>query len=120
VSVKRIENKSILLYYLSSQTIRDPFMSSSLKKIAQLQLLLSEMEEDFGIKDNSTIEKRVLLALADLSSKDEAIATHDIMNHQLIYGFSRPSFYRALLALEEQGKIRKAKSIRGFYALCAE
>ena len=95
-------------------------MSSSLKKIAQLQLLLSEMEEDFGIKDNSTIEKRVLLALADLSTKNEAIATNDIMQHQLIYGFSRPSFYRALLALEKQGKIRKAKSIRGFYALCAE
>ena len=95
-------------------------MSSSLKKIAQLQLLLSEMEEDFGIKDNSTIEKRVLLALADLSSKDEAIATHDIMNHQLIYGFSRPSFFRALLALEKQGKIKKPKSVRGFYALCAE
>ena len=95
-------------------------MSSSLKKIAQLQLLLSEMEEDFGIKDNSTIEKRVLLALADLSTKNEAIATNDIMQHQPIYGFSRPSFYRALLSLEEQGKIRKAKSIRGFYALCAE
>jgi len=95
-------------------------MSSSLKKIAQLQLLLSEMEEDFGIKDNSTIEKRVLLALADLSTKNEAIATNDIKQHQLIYGFSRPSFYRALLSLEEQGKIRKAKSIRGFYALCAE
>ena len=78
------------------------------------------MEEDFGIKDNSTIEKRVLLALADLSSKDEAIATHDILNHQLIYGFSRPSFYRALSALEEQGKIKKAKSVRGFYALCEQ
>jgi len=95
-------------------------MPSKLKQIAQLQLILTEMEEDLGIKDNSTIEKRVLLALADLSSRDEAVATNDIMDHELIYGFSRPSFYRALLVLEEQGKIRKAKSIRGFYALSTE
>jgi len=95
-------------------------MPSKLKQIAQLQLILTEMEKDLGIKDNSTIEKRVLLALADLSSSDEAVATNDIMDHELIYGFSRPSFYRALLVLEEQGKRRKAKSIRGFYALSTE
>lgn len=92
-------------------------MSSLLKKIAQLQLTLSELEEDVGIKDISTIEKRVLLAIADLTSNDEEAATNDIMNHQLIYGFSRPSFYRALKNLEEQGKIKKPGSVRGFYSI---
>ena len=47
-------------------------MSSILRKIAQLQTLLTEMEEDIGISDNSTIEKRVLLAIADLSDDEEA------------------------------------------------
>ena len=92
-------------------------MSSILKKIAQLHALLIEMEEDIGINDNSTIEKRVLLAIADLSDDSERVATVDIMNHKLIDGFSRPTVFRALTALETESKIEKVGPIRGFYNL---
>ena len=92
-------------------------MSSILRKIVQLQTLLTEMEEDIGISDNSTIEKRVLLAIADLNDDSERVATADIMNHKLIDGFSRPTVFRALTVLETENKIEKAGPIRGFYSL---
>lgn len=95
-------------------------MSMLLKKIAQLQLTLSELEEDVGISDISTIEKRVLLAIADLTENQSKATTGEIMEHRLIDGFSRPSFYRALKSLEQKGKIDKSMSLRGFYSLAIE
>jgi len=40
-------------------------MSSLLQKVATLSLLLSELEKEIGIEDIGTIEKKVLLAIAD-------------------------------------------------------
>jgi len=43
-------------------------MSSLLQKVATLRVVLSELEKEIGIEDIGTIEKKVLLAIADLSS----------------------------------------------------
>ena len=42
-------------------------MSLLLKNIAKMQMMLAEMEAEFGIRDIGVIEKSVLSAIADLS-----------------------------------------------------
>ena len=43
-------------------------MSSLLKNIAQMQIMLADMEAEIGIRDIGTIEKSVLITIVDLGS----------------------------------------------------
>ena len=42
-------------------------MSSLLKNIAKMQIMLADMEAEFGIRDIGAIEKSVLSSVADLA-----------------------------------------------------
>ena len=92
-------------------------MSSLLQKVATLRVVLSELEKEIGIEDIGTIEKKVLLAIADLSSLHDVAEIKRIKEHPLISNVTQPSFYRALNNLQSMGKIKKVGIKRGVYAI---
>lgn len=92
-------------------------MSFLLQKVATLRVLLSELEKEIGIEDIGIIEKKVLLAIADLSSLHDVAEIKMIKDHPLICKVTQPSFYRALNNLQSMGKIKKVGIKRGFYEI---
>ena len=92
-------------------------MRSPLQKVASLRVLLSELEREIGIEQIGSIEKRVLLAVADLTSSHDLATTKMIKGHPLNSDVTQPSFYRAIGNLEKMGKIKKVGEKRGFYAI---
>ena len=94
-----------------------PVMSSLLKNIAKMQIMLADMEAEFGIRDIGAIEKSVLSSVADLAGDTTLVSTKDILQHPLNNVYSRPSLFRALKNLESLGKIAKGGEKRGLYTL---
>ena len=92
-------------------------MSSLLQKVATLRVLLSELEKEIGIEDIGTIEKKVLLAIADISSLYDVVEIKRVKDHPLISNVTQPSFYRALNNLQRMGRIKKVGIKRGVYAI---
>jgi CRP-like cAMP-binding protein len=97
-----------------------PDMSSLLKNIAKMQIMLADMEAELGIRDIGAIEKSVLSAVADLAGDTPLVSTKDILQHPLNNAYSRPSLFRALKNLENLGKIAKGGEKRGLYTLAVE
>jgi len=92
-------------------TTRNP-----LNVLSDLQMLVSEMEHDLGLAYLGQIEKKVLLAIADVAAKNGSAQTHDVLGHSLLSSFSRPSLFRALKTLTDEGKLLKVTDKRGYYA----
>ena len=92
-------------------------MSSLLKNIAELQILLAEMELEVVIRDIGAIEKSVLSSVADLAGDARLVSTKEILEHPLNDFYSRPSLFRALKNLESLGQIAKGGEKRGLYTL---
>ena len=92
-------------------------MSSLLQKVASLRVVLSELEKEIGIEDIGTIEKKVLLAIADISNLYDVVEIKRVKDHPLISNVTQPSFYRALNNLQNMEKIKKVGIKRGFYAI---
>ena len=57
-------------------------MSSLLQKVATLRVVLSELEKEIGIEDIGTIEKKVLLAIADISSLYDVVEIKRVKDHR--------------------------------------
>ena len=95
-------------------------MSSSLKKIASLRILLAEMEAEIGLGEIGDLEKSVLVSFADLEAGNQMISTTNILRHKLNRQYSRPSLFRALKKLEGLGKISKIGGKRGYYELASD
>ena len=102
------------------KTKDDLNMSSLLKNIAQMQIMLADMEAEIGIRDIGTIEKSVLITIVDLANDADLVHTKDILHHPLNNVYSRPSLFRALKNLESLGKIAKGGDKRGLYTLANE
>ena len=94
-----------------------PVMSSLLKNIAKMQIMLADMEAELGIRDIGAIEKSVLSSVADLAGDARLVSTKEILEHPLNSVHSRPSLFRALKNLESLGKIAKGGEKRGLYTL---
>ena len=92
-------------------------MTYLLQKVATLRVVLSELDKEVGIEDIGTIEKKVLLAIADLLSLHDVAEVRRIKDHPLSCSITQPSFYRAMNNLEKMGKIKKVGKKRGFYAI---
>ena len=92
-------------------------MSSLLQKVATLSVLLFELEQETGIEDIGTIEKKVLLTITDISSLHDVAEIKRVKEHRLICNVTQPSFYRALNNLQSMGKIKKVGIKRGVYAI---
>ena len=91
-------------------------MSLRLKTLTDLQLMVSDLEADLGISDMSEIERKVLLSLSDVYAQAGVATTGAVLSHPMLSTFSRPSLFRALKALEADGKVTKATEKRGYYA----
>lgn len=90
-------------------------MTAKLQPLAQLSMLLVQMEEELGLEELSHFEKQVLLAIVDCASNDNGAKLADIQNHKLTQEISRPSLFRALKQLEDSGHIEKLDRKRGRY-----
>ena len=95
-------------------------MTSHLKNIAKMQMMLAEMEVAFGIRELGAIEKSVLSSIADLEEGGQFVSTNEILQHPLTQTCSRPSLFRALKNLESLGKIAKGGDKRGLYTLIGD
>lgn len=95
-------------------------MSSILRNIAKMQMMLANMEAEIGIRGIGAIEKSVLSSVADLASDRRLVSTKEILQHPLNDIYSRPSLFRALKNLEGLGKIAKGGEKRGLYTLVDE
>lgn len=89
---------------------------SPLSVLSDLQMLVSELEHDLGLDNLGQIERKVLLAIADVAAKSGSAQTHDVLGHSLLSSFSRPSLFRALKELTDKGKLLKVTDKRGYYA----
>ena len=89
---------------------------SPLHVLSDLQMLVSELEHDLGLDNLGQIERKVLLAIADVAAKKGSAQTHDVLGHSLLSSFSRPSLFRALKELTDEGKLLKVTDKRGYYA----
>ena len=78
--------------------------------------MVQGIEEDLGLSDLGSIEKRVLLLIVKFHDENGVASTAEIFAHPLLNAFSRPSLFRALKFLEETGRILKVSDKRGFYA----
>ena len=90
-------------------------MTAKLQPLAQLSMLLSDMEQEMGLEELGHFEKQVLLAVVDSASNANGARLADIQNHKLTLEISRPSLFRALKQLEEKGQIEKLEGKRGRY-----
>ena len=95
-------------------------MTSHLKNIAKMQMMLAEMEVAVGIRELGAIEKSVLSSIADLEEGGQFVSTKEILEHPLTQTCSRPSLFRALKNLESLGKIAKGGDKRGLYTLIGD
>jgi DNA-binding transcriptional ArsR family regulator len=92
-------------------------MKNALKQLANLRMLLAEMEQEVGLREIGSLEKSVLMSVADLAQDDHAATTKEILQHSLNTKYSRPSVFRALKTLEELEMIEKTGTKRGFYTI---
>lgn len=87
-------------------------MSSKVSALVSLRKLLSEMESDCGLSQYAVGEKDVLYAALDEADTNHTVSTAQIQNHQLVKNMPRATFFRALLALEESGKLVRPDGTR--------
>ena len=91
-------------------------LATLFKTLVDLQMMVQGIEEDLGLSNLGNIEKRVLLSIIEFYDQNGVASTAEILAHPLLITFSRPSLFRALKLLEEDGRIFKVSDKRGFYA----
>ena len=91
-------------------------LSTLFKTLVDLQMMVQGIEYDLGLSDLGNIEKRVLVTITAFYDQSGVASTAEILAHPLLNAFSRPSLFRALKFLEENGRIFKVSDKRGFYA----
>lgn len=86
--------------------------------LARMRKMLRSMESDLGLVEMSGPELDVYLAAVDLSSDSGSFSTNLLQSHALTNGMARPTFFRALKKLVEDGKLVKSPgSSKGHYAV---
>ncbi len=76
---------------------------SDISKLAELRKLLMGMEDTLGLQDLSSVERDIYYAASDISDCDDGFKTIGLMEHTLVTGISRPTFFRALKSLVQKG-----------------
>ena len=90
---------------------------SAIVRLAQIRGLMFDLETEAGLTEISGLEREVLLACADLINTRELARTKDILSHRFLTSFSRPSVFRALKSLVNQGLLSHGNGLRGSYRL---
>lgn len=83
---------------------------SDISKLAELRKLMLEMERAMGLQDLSAVERDIYYAVADLSDTPAGARTVRILDHTLVSGVSRPTFFRALKSLVSKGYVAQCGS----------
>lgn len=93
-------------------------MRGPLQRIADLRLVIADMEKELGLSDHSHLNRSLMAAVSDICSKLEGVApTSKIVDHKLLSEYSRPSIFRALKEMEKSGHLKKVGDVRGYYAI---
>ena len=93
--------------------------SRLIEKVILLKRMLDDMEQDIGMAALSNVEKAVYLAAQDVKSSDGLAETKLIIEHPFTQKMSRPTFFRALKAIETKGLIKHADGKKvGLFLIC--
>lgn len=91
---------------------------SEISKLASLRKLMLEMERSIGLHDLSSVERDIFYAATDISDAQRGVSTTSLLEHALVVGVSRPTFFRALKSLAHKGYLVPSKVAgRGRYVV---
>ena len=91
---------------------------TDLPKLAELRKLLQSMERALGLEQLSPVERDIYYAASELSRQDEQVRTLVLIEHELLSGVSRPTFFRALKSRVNKGYLAQSASAnRGRYVV---
>jgi DNA-binding MarR family transcriptional regulator len=91
-----------------------------LSKLAELRKLLRDMEREMGLRDLTPSEYDIICAAVDLEKNSQSLTTAALLEHKLVVGVSRPTFFRALKSLLGRGFLDHAEDAkRGSYVVTA-
>ncbi len=95
-------------------------MDNTIKALVAMRKLAAEMERDLGIADLPEAQRLSLLAASDLRDSEGKISSAELRLHPLVRELARPTFFRAISALEEAGRLIRPKGVqRGSYEMRA-
>lgn len=85
-----------------------------ISKLAELRKML------LGLEDLSAVERDVYYAANEVSDEHNGARTMGLLDHTLVSGMSRPTFFRALKSLVQKGYLSPCDaSGRGRYVVHA-
>lgn len=85
-----------------------------ISKLAELRKML------LGLEDLSAVERDVYYAANEVSDEHNGARTMGLLDHTLVAGMSRPTFFRALKSLVQKGYLSPCDaSGRGRYVVHA-
>ena len=89
--------------------IRNGLNKMTYKSLAQVLTMLSELEDDLGLRGLLPLERDILAVIGSKYEAGETVVrTEQIMTHPLLKGVARSSLHRALRALMERNLIAYA------------
>lgn len=83
-----------------------------LNRLASLRAMLHEMEQETGLDALSAGQRDVMYAAQAVSSDDGIATISDIQAHPLLKSMTRPTFFRHLATLGDQGLLERMGSGR--------
>jgi len=83
-----------------------------LSRLSALRTLLHQMEAESGLSDLTTHQRDVIYAATDVAGEDRNASLKDIVAHPLVQDIKRPTFFRALKGLVEDGRLERVGSKR--------
>ena len=93
--------------------------SKLIEKVILLKRMLEDMEQDIGLSSLTNVEKAVYLAAQDVKSPNSLVETKLIIEHAFTQKMSRPTFFRALKAIEAKGFIKHSDVKKvGLFLIC--
>lgn len=93
--------------------------SKLIEKVILLKRMLEDMEQDIGLSSLTNVEKAVYLAAQDVKSPNSLVETKLIIEHAFTQKMSRPTFFRALKAIETKGFIKHSDVKKvGLFLIC--
>ena len=93
--------------------------SKLIEKVILLKRMLEDMEQDIGLSSLTNVEKAVYLAAQDVKSPNSLVETKLILEHAFTQKMSRPTFFRALKAIESKGFIKHSDVKKvGLFLIC--
>lgn len=86
--------------------------SYMLKEVSKLRLLLHQMEAERGLSSLQAYQRDIIYAIVDVAGKNECASIKEIAAHQLVRDIARPTLYRAIKVLVDNGRIERIGSER--------